>query len=478
MRKGGECNAIFSPDGNQILTKDKDNILKLWDYNTGNILRSCKTDDGYGDNLVFSPNGKYFAFRLSYTLYLYNSHTFSKIFEHEINVPSLIYFAPNSSYLLFTNNWKSTKYLIDENKIEVMDGAIVFDYISPHNLYGAKVISGPHKEVSDSVNIYDIASNRLLGNISSSGDYNSNGFIFITDYDWTLVILNNYRDIIITSTEGINGSIGYWDSPHIYIEHHLENPGCCAASLINNSILIMCYDNIFLLNISIRKIIKRYKSIENTFDIVLHPSENCWLSYSREEIEPLYLRNISDGEISRIYRNDNKVFTGIESIQCTHEDINENVNGLNQAIVRSGTTVQDTQEKRIEMTKQERIEMYQRYLAEEGYVPKKSEDNEFILFKFEGMACVIFIDEDEGYFRIVSPGFWTIESDEEREKAIHVAHNVNISTKVANVFPLGESASATIEMFCYPPEVFKAVFQRSLNALKAVVVKFVEEMQK
>ncbi|MEI6222909.1 MAG: hypothetical protein WCP97_09185 [bacterium] len=163
-------------------------------------------------------------------------------------------------------------------------------------------------------------------------------------------------------------------------------------------------------------------------------------------------------------------------IQATNDEIKTPL--LKERALALAADRLDNKEKRIEMTKLERIEMYQSYLAEEGYVPKISEDKEFILFKFEGMACVIFIDEDEGFFRVLSPGFWTIESDEEREKAIHVAHNVNISTKVANVFPLGESASATIEMFCYPPEVFKAVFQRSLNALKAVVVKFVEEMQK
>jgi hypothetical protein len=129
------------------------------------------------------------------------------------------------------------------------------------------------------------------------------------------------------------------------------------------------------------------------------------------------------------------------------------------------------------MTKQERAEMYREYLTEEGYAPKIDDDGD-VVFKFEGRGYFLAVDEeDEAFFRLVFPNFWSIESDYEREKVASAALRATAMTKVAKVFPVRDDTWASIEMFCSPPEVFKTVFRRSLTALQAGVENFREAMQ-
>jgi hypothetical protein len=128
------------------------------------------------------------------------------------------------------------------------------------------------------------------------------------------------------------------------------------------------------------------------------------------------------------------------------------------------------------MTKQERVAMYQAFLTEEGYAPKLDSDGD-VTFKFEGGFYIIIVDEkDPEYFRLAFPGFWSIDNDAERAKASMAALWATGQTKVAKVFLAKENTYATIEMFCSPPDVFKAVFRRSLSALKAAVETFRAKM--
>ncbi len=128
------------------------------------------------------------------------------------------------------------------------------------------------------------------------------------------------------------------------------------------------------------------------------------------------------------------------------------------------------------MTKQERAEMYRKYLTEEGYAPKIDDDGD-VTFKYEGRYYFIAVDQnDEEFFQLVFPNFWPIESDAERDKVAKVALQATAKTKVAKVFPVHDNTWALIEMFCSPPEVFKAVFRRSLSALQASVEHFRQGM--
>jgi len=121
--------------------------------------------------------------------------------------------------------------------------------------------------------------------------------------------------------------------------------------------------------------------------------------------------------------------------------------------------------------------MYRSFLAEEGYAPKIDNDGD-VLFKFEGGTYFIAVSEkDEVFFRIVFPNFWPIESEQERVRALLAAASATAETKVAKVFLVRDDTYASIEMFCSPPDTFKPVFRRCLNALRASVEHFREKMQ-
>ncbi len=120
--------------------------------------------------------------------------------------------------------------------------------------------------------------------------------------------------------------------------------------------------------------------------------------------------------------------------------------------------------------------MYHAFLLEEGYSPKIDEDGD-VVFKFEGGNYVILIDEDdEDYFVLLYPSFWSIESEEERAKVILAALQATTKTKVAKVLPGDDNTTAAIEMFCSPPEAIRPVFQRALRALSVAVRNFREAM--
>jgi hypothetical protein len=81
------------------------------------------------------------------------------------------------------------------------------------------------------------------------------------------------------------------------------------------------------------------------------------------------------------------------------------------------------------------------------------------------------------YVRLVYPNFWTIESADERTRALQAAQNATAKTKSAKVYVVSENVWASIEAFYATPESFRAVLVRSLQALKAGVNAFVEGMR-
>lgn len=128
------------------------------------------------------------------------------------------------------------------------------------------------------------------------------------------------------------------------------------------------------------------------------------------------------------------------------------------------------------MTKDERIKMYETYLKGEGYSPETIKEG--VVFKAEGKTYVIMVDEnDEQFFRLVFPNFWSIDNDKERAKVTAAANQATAATKVAKVFPVENNTWGTIELFVASPDHFKGVFTRSMGALQAAVQNFVGAMK-
>jgi hypothetical protein len=123
-------------------------------------------------------------------------------------------------------------------------------------------------------------------------------------------------------------------------------------------------------------------------------------------------------------------------------------------------------------------ERYLTFLAEEGYRPRIDADGD-VCFKCEGGYYVIEIDEeDEEYFCLDYPNFWPIASDEVLSRVKEAALAVTADTKVVKIYPWGDTDTwATVELFCFPLETFKDVFERCLSTLRVGVKKFIAKME-
>ena len=128
------------------------------------------------------------------------------------------------------------------------------------------------------------------------------------------------------------------------------------------------------------------------------------------------------------------------------------------------------------MSKADRVRVFCDFLKDEGYRPEVDEDGD-IVFKSEGNTYLIILEEnDEEYFRLVFPTFWSIESSEERKKVERAALKATADTKVAKVFPVRDDTWAAVELFASSLDDIKSVFSRSMSALQVAVGAFVEEM--
>lgn len=128
------------------------------------------------------------------------------------------------------------------------------------------------------------------------------------------------------------------------------------------------------------------------------------------------------------------------------------------------------------MDNEERTRMCETLLEAKGY-PSQVDQHGDIIFKDDDRTYLIpAMDGDEMFFCIVFPAFWKIESDEERERAINAVMRATADTKVAKVYLMEDLIYASVELFCFPAENFRSVFDRSLGALKNSVSRFLENM--
>jgi hypothetical protein len=125
----------------------------------------------------------------------------------------------------------------------------------------------------------------------------------------------------------------------------------------------------------------------------------------------------------------------------------------------------------------ERREMFLEFLKVEGYVPNIDKDGD-IHFKYEGGNYYICISDDDEFFRIIYPAFWSIDDKKEYERVLRAAAAATQNTKAAKVFPVDNDTWASIEMFVAKQADVKPVFSRLMRALKCAIDSFREEMSK
>ncbi len=120
------------------------------------------------------------------------------------------------------------------------------------------------------------------------------------------------------------------------------------------------------------------------------------------------------------------------------------------------------------------------FLRDEGYRPSLDDVGD-IAFKKEGSWFFVILDDnDEQYYRILKPDFWSIDSPEELERACKVASKSSGGTKVSKVFLTEALDSVVAVSECFQPnvEAFTVVFDRMMSALLSVSNDFIYEMRR
>ena len=117
------------------------------------------------------------------------------------------------------------------------------------------------------------------------------------------------------------------------------------------------------------------------------------------------------------------------------------------------------------------------FLQEEGYRPSIDDDGD-IMFKSQGSTLFIrTYNDDDVYLKVMLPGFWSIESDQERAKVYYVANKVASEYKVAKVNVIKDNTYASYEIFISAddPQI-KRIVGRLINILLGVRSDFAQYM--
>lgn len=105
------------------------------------------------------------------------------------------------------------------------------------------------------------------------------------------------------------------------------------------------------------------------------------------------------------------------------------------------------------------------FLVSEGYRPERDEDGD-LRFRHEGRTLFLFrYEKDPEYFRVALPGAWECESPEEEARALQAVNAVNRDLKVAKAVLVDGVVWISVEGFFDPPDSFRPVFTRCLDAI-------------
>ncbi len=120
------------------------------------------------------------------------------------------------------------------------------------------------------------------------------------------------------------------------------------------------------------------------------------------------------------------------------------------------------------------------HLRNVGYRPTVATDGK-IEFKKEGLWYLMILDaDDEQFYQIFKPQFWSLNSDRELQRAYRAANHASSSFKGAKtmVNRKQDNIIAAIESFCHNVEAFNMIFERSLGSLISMVTLFADEMRR
>jgi len=159
---GTVYNALFSPDGNKIITYSNDNLVKVWNAKTG-LLQFDIPDSQYARSALFSPDGK-------------------KVLVGELDT-ARIYDAETGKYLM----------VLAEEKEEDQYNVLEFALFSPD---GKKVAIVRNVSLKGIATIWDTETGKLLSTLSHTSSIRSLKFssdskiILTASWDYTAKVWN------------------------------------------------------------------------------------------------------------------------------------------------------------------------------------------------------------------------------------------------------------------------------------------------
>ena len=109
----GVISAVYSPDGKHLLSASWDSTLRIWNVETGDVMRTIQRDTWRNNNASFSPDGKLIMCSSDSVITLYDAKTGEETnnFVNDWWVISAK-FTPDGKRIIATSN---------DNKIRIMD---------------------------------------------------------------------------------------------------------------------------------------------------------------------------------------------------------------------------------------------------------------------------------------------------------------------------------------------------------------------
>jgi hypothetical protein len=122
---------------------------------------------------------------------------------------------------------------------------------------------------------------------------------------------------------------------------------------------------------------------------------------------------------------------------------------------------------------------YMSVLASEGFRPELDGDGD-IHFKYEGGHYYVTDNCDDGFFYILFPGFWSIDTGDELARAALAVNTATRDTKAAKVYITRDlkRVSATFEGLVGSSSDVPHIINRALRCIRTAVRTFMDEMAK
>jgi hypothetical protein len=132
-----------------------------------------------------------------------------------------------------------------------------------------------------------------------------------------------------------------------------------------------------------------------------------------------------------------------------------------------------------DMSERDLQNMYMSYLRGQGYSPTVDEDGD-VAFGSDDLTFYIIVNADDPeYFNLMFPTIYSVDTQQERQRAADAISEVNRKRKVAKLYMNSQETriSAGAEVFLRTPGDFEGTFTRMLSNVLLAAKDFLEIME-